>query len=139
MSTSDYRRLAQEKEDAIRDLQTQIEHTRDIIEANREALKTLTSLAFADFGIPQRRVAQWAGVSPTQIHRWNKEVQESLENRHSDDKQSDASTTANTDFVPKIFDARQSSHPEEITEMEQAKIEASYAHDALQRRLAESN
>ncbi|OFR94308.1 hypothetical protein HMPREF2860_09580 [Corynebacterium sp. HMSC064E10] len=137
MSTSDYRRLAQEKEDAIRDLQAQIEHTRDIIEANREALKTLTSLAFADFGVPQRRVAQWAGVSPTQIHRWNKAVQESLANRHSDDKQSDTSTTA--DFVPKIFNARQSSHIEEITETDQAKIEARYNRNALQRRLAESN
>lgn len=137
MSTSDYRRLAQEKEHAIRDLQAQIEHTRDIIEANREALKTLTSLAFADFGIPQRRVAQWAGVSPTQIHRWNKEVQESLANRHSDDKQPDTSTTA--DFVPKIFNARQSIHTEEITETDQAKIEARYNRDALQRRLAESN
>lgn len=136
MSTSDYRRLAQEKEHAIRELQTQIEHTRDIIEANREALKTLTSLAFADFGVPQRRVAQWAGVSPTQIHRWNKEVQESLSNRHSDDKQSD---TTNTDLVPKLFDARQSDHPKDLTEAEQAKIEAGYNDTALQRRLAESN
>ncbi|MDK8506019.1 MAG: hypothetical protein QP890_01120 [Corynebacterium amycolatum] len=137
MSTSDYRRLAQEKEDAIRDLQTQIEHTRDIIEANREALKTLTSLAFADFGVPQRRVAQWAGVSPTQIHRWNKEVQESLANRHSDDKQSDTSTTA--DFVPKIFNARQSGHPDDMTTAEQETIEAGYNEAALKRRMAESN
>ena len=139
MSTNDYRRLAQEKEHAIRELQTQIEHTRDIIAANREALKTLTSLAFADLDVPQRRVAQWAGVSPTQIHRWNKEVQESLANRHSDDKQSDVPTTAATDFVPKIFDAKQSGHPDDMTEAEQAKIEAGYNNAALQRRLAESN
>lgn len=136
MSTTDYRRLAQEKEHAIHELQAQIEHTRDIIEANREALKTLTSLAFSDFGVPQRRVAQWAGVSPTQIHRWNKAVQESLANRHSDDNQSD---TTNTAFVPKIFDARQSGHPDAMTEAEQEKIEAGYDRDALQRRLAESN
>ncbi|MBC6831042.1 hypothetical protein CRD16_00925 [Corynebacterium sp. LK29] len=131
------RKAAEAREQQIAEIGAMLRATRDVIQENQRAQRMLVALLFDDLDVPQRQVAEWAGISTTKVRSITKEVNAELsEKRHSDEGQSDVSTT---DFVPKIFDARQSSHPEEITELEQEKIEASYDHNALQRRLAESN
>ena len=137
---SEIRKTAEQREQQIAEIGAMLRATRDIIQENQKAQRMLVALLFDDLGVPQRQVAEWAGISTTKVRSITKEVNAELsEKRHSDDGQSDASTTADLDFVPKIFDAKQSGHPEAMTETEQEKIEAGYDQDALQRRLAESN
>lgn len=134
------RKAAEAREQQIAEIGAMLRATRDIIQENQKAQRMLVALLFDDLDVPQRQVAEWAGISTTKVRSITKEVNAELAaKRHSDEGQSDAPTTADPDFVPKIFDARQSGHPDAMTETEQAKIEAGYDHDALQRRLAESN
>lgn len=134
------RKAAEAREQQIAEIGAMLRATRDVIQENQRAQRMLVALLFDDLGVPQRQVAEWAGISTTKVRSITKEVNAELsEKRHSDNEQSVTSTTANADFVPKIFDAKQSGHPDGMTEAEQAKIEAGYNDAALQRRLAESN
>lgn len=134
------RMAAEERDRQIAEIGEMLRATRDIIEENEKAQRMLVALLFGDLDVPQRTVAAWAGISTTKVRSITKQVEEELAaKRHSDAEQSDAPTTADTDFVPKIFNARQSSHTEDLTEAEQKRIEAGYNSAALQRRLAESN
>lgn len=134
------RKTAEAREQQIAEIGEMLQATRDVIQENQKAQRMLVALLFGDLDVPQRQVAEWAGISTTKVRRITKEVNAELAaKRHSDAEQSDASTTTDSNFVPKIFDAKQSGHPEDLTEAEQETIEAGYNEAALKRRMAESN
>lgn len=78
---SEIKRTAEERKDTIKDLENLMRATRRVIDEQEKSLKLLVSLAFHDLGIPQRTVAQWAGISPTKVRRWNQAVLDEMAQR----------------------------------------------------------